>query len=88
MRDALSMEKHVPSYMPPVLLVNCVDDPTVDYRNSEVMDEALEAGGIFHRYIQYENGGHGFGASSQSAPWYGELRGWLDSIPSFKVASN
>ncbi|MBQ3881774.1 MAG: alpha/beta hydrolase [Bacteroidales bacterium] len=88
MRDALSMEKHVPSYMPPVLLVNCVDDPTVDYRNSEVMDEALEAGGIFHRYIQYENGGHGFGASSQSAPWYGELRGWLDSIPSFRVASN
>ena len=83
MRDRLSMEKHVPAYMPPVLLVNCKDDPTVDYRNSEVMDLALTEKGIYHKYIQYEAGGHGFGTSSQSAPWYGELRGWMDSIPSF-----
>ena len=88
LKDALSMERKVPSYMPPVLLVNCKDDPVVDYRNSEVMDKALTEGGIFHRYIQYETGGHGFGTSSSAAPWYGELRGWLDSIPAFKAASD
>ena len=84
LRDKLSMEKNIPSYMPPVLLVNCKDDPTVDYHNSEVMDLALTEAGVYHKYFEYEKGGHGFGASSPTAPWYGELRSWLDSIPSFR----
>ncbi len=78
MRDSLSLEKHVPSNMPPVLLVNCVDDPVVDYRNSVRMDEALSAAGVPHKYLQYPAGGHGFGASQEKNPH--ESVHWIDSF--------
>lgn len=63
MRDSLSLEKHVPQHCPPVFLMNCKDDPIVNYRNSELLDSALNSKGISHLYIQYATGGHGFGAS-------------------------
>ena len=62
MQDSLSVEKHIPKGCPPVFLVNCVDDPIVDYHNSVLLDSALTAEGVPHRYIQYKTGGHGFGA--------------------------
>ena len=61
--DQLSLERHVPKDCPPVFLVNCKDDPIVDYRNSVLLDSALSAQGVTHKYIQYSTGGHGFGAS-------------------------
>lgn len=61
--DSLSLERHVPADCPPVFLVNCVDDPVVDYHNSVVLDSALSAAEIEHRYIQYKTGGHSFGTS-------------------------
>lgn len=78
LRNSLSLEKHVPSNMPPVLLVNCVDDPVVDYRNSVRMDEALSAAGVPHKYLQYPAGGHGFGASQEKNPH--ESVHWIDSF--------
>ena len=63
MRDSLSIERHIPANCPPVFLVNCVDDPIVNYRNSELLDSALTAKNIPHMYMQYQTGGHGFGAS-------------------------
>ena len=78
LRDSLSLEKHVPSNMPPVLLVNCVDDPVVDYRNSVRMDAALSAAGVHHKYLQYPVGGHGFGASQEKNPH--ESVHWIDSF--------
>ena len=78
LRDSLSLEKHVPANMPPVLLVNCVDDPVVDYRNSVRMDEALSAAGVPHKYLQYPAGGHGFGASREKNPH--ESVHWIDSF--------
>ncbi len=63
MRDSLSIEKHIPANCPPVFLVNCVDDPVVKYQNSELLDSALTAKNILHQYLQYQTGGHGFGAS-------------------------
>ena len=62
MQDSLSVEKHIPKGCAPVFLVNCVDDPIVDYHNSVLLDSALTAEGVPHRYIQYKTGGHGFGA--------------------------
>lgn len=85
LRDALSLEKRVHTACPPIFLVNCVDDPIVDYRNSELLDSALCANNVPHRYIQYATGGHGFGASNikgsaECRQWRSEFLEWLPSI--------
>jgi len=74
LRDLLSLERHVPPQCPPVFLVNCIDDPVVDYRNSVLLDSALTAQHIDHRYVQFPTGGHGFGASEQKGT--AESRQW------------
>ena len=66
-RDLMSLEKHVSADMPPVFLVNCVDDPIVKYQNSELLDSALTTKGVPHEYHQYRTGGHGFGADTLKA---------------------
>lgn len=85
MMDSLSMEKHVRADMPPVFLMNCVDDPIVKYRNSVLLDSALTAKGVNHVYIQYPTGGHGFGAdpaktSIEAIGWKEEFLNWLGNI--------
>ncbi len=85
MRDSLSLEEHIPRNCPPVFLVNCTDDPVVDYHNSILLDSALIAQNIEHRYIRYDTGGHGFGASDTSGSeechaWKGEFVKWLKSV--------
>ena len=66
-QDSLSLELHVRPDMPPVFLVNCVDDPIVHYHNSEMLDSALTVHGVPHEYHQYQTGGHGFGACAEKA---------------------
>lgn len=89
MRDSLSIEKHIPKECPPIFLVNCKDDPVVKCRNSELLDSALTAQGIIHRYVQYRTGGHGFGASetkgtAECRAWKKEFLNWLEeTFPSF-----
>lgn len=83
--DSLSLERHVPADCPPVFIVNCKDDPVVDYHNSELLDSALTARNISHRYIQYETGGHGFGASdkkgtAESRQWRASFLDWLHEL--------
>lgn len=85
MRDLLSLEKHVPKDCPPVFLVNCKDDKVVKCHNSELLDSALTAQGIEHRYIQYRTGGHGFGASetkgtAECRAWKNEFLTWIKSL--------
>lgn len=85
LRDSLSLERHVPVDCPPVFLVNCQDDPIVQYQNSVLLDSALTAKQIPHRYIQYQTGGHGFGASdvkgsSECHIWKGEFLKWLNEL--------
>ena len=82
LKRKLSMELNIPSDMPPVFLVNCIDDPTVDYRNSVVMDNALTKSGIPHQYIQFPIGGHGFGISSPQADWLPLFLDWFEDLPS------
>ena len=82
MRDSLSIEKHIHPDCPPVFLVNCVDDPVVDYRNSVLLDSALTAANVEHTYIQYRTGGHGFGATAEKTTkeaiqWKKEFIQWI-----------
>ena len=85
MRDSLSIERHIVHDMPPVFLMNCVDDPIVDYRNSVLLDSALTAQNVPHRYVQYQTGGHGFGTtwsktSEEASHWFQEFLGWFRSL--------
>ena len=85
MRDSLSLERHVTPDMPPVFLMNCVDDPIVHYYNSVLMDSALTANRVPHRYIQYKTGGHGFGTTwskttEEASHWFTEFLNWLQQI--------
>ncbi len=85
MRDSLSIEKHITGDCPPVFLINCKDDPVVTYRNAELLDSALIANSVEHRYIQYRTGGHGFGASEEkgtdeSRQWKNEFLKWISSL--------
>jgi len=78
----LSAERLARHDMPPVFLVNCQDDPVVDYHNSILMDEALTGAGVPHRYIRYSHGGHGFGADpvkagEEAIAWRDEFIDWL-----------
>lgn len=84
LRDSLSLERHVPDGCPPVFLVNCKDDPVVDYRNSVLLDSALTVHRVPHTYIQYQTGGHGFGASEEKGTeecrqWRTAFLEWLHS---------
>lgn len=85
LRQSLSLERHVPDDCPPVFLVNCQDDPIVKYHNSELLDSALVAHHVEHRYIQYKTGGHGFGAdenkgTAECRQWKREFLEWLKSL--------
>lgn len=84
LRDSLSLEKHIPSDCPPVFVINCKDDPVVHYMNSVLLDSALTARHIDHKYIQYESGKHGFGVSDyygspESRNWRVEFISWIKS---------
>lgn len=85
LRESLSLERHVPKDCPPVFLVNCKDDPIVDWRNSVLLDSALTANDIPHRYIRYNTGGHGFGASEtkgseECRQWKTEFMKWIKQM--------
>lgn len=84
-QDSVSIECHVRPDMPPVFLVNCVDDPIVHYHNSEMLDSALTAAGVPHEYHQYQTGGHGFGADEQKTSkeciaWKASFIQWLRKL--------
>ena len=83
--DKLSLEQHVPNDCPPVFLVNCKDDPVVDYHNSVLLDSALQAQHVPHVYLQYQTGGHGFGVSDEkgtheSRQWRQAFLNWVDQL--------
>ncbi len=85
LRDSLSLELHVPVDCPPVFLVNCKDDPIVKYQNSELLDSALTAKGVPHKYLQYRTGGHGFGTSetkgsAECRQWKAAFLSWLRTL--------
>lgn len=83
LRDSLSLERHVRPDTPPVFLLNCKDDPVVDWHNSVLLDSALTAEGIPHVYLQMSSGGHGFGADAsrqneETAAWQPAFLKWIE----------
>lgn len=83
--DSLSLERHVPQDCPPVFLINCKDDPIVNHRNAELLDSALTAKNVPHKFIQYKTGGHGFGASEKKGSaecrqWKAEFIKWFKTL--------
>lgn len=85
LQSLLSLEKNVPQDCPPVFLINCKDDPIVDFHNSELLDSALTANNILHKYVQYKTGGHGFGVSDKKGTiecrsWKEEFLNWFDKF--------
>ena len=85
LQDSLSLEKHISHSCPPIFLVNCCDDPIVNFHNSELLDSALTANNVNHKYIQYQTGGHGFGVSetkgsTESRNWKYEFVKWLNQL--------
>lgn len=85
MKDSLSLERHCRPDMPPTYLMNCIDDPIVKYRNSELLDSAMTANGVNHKYVQYKTGGHGFGATpskttTEAIAWREDFLNWLKGL--------
>ena len=64
MQDSLSMELHADKVNCPVFLLNCLDDPTVDWHNAQMMSDSLNQGQLVI-YLQSPVGGHGFGVSEK-----------------------
>jgi len=77
-KQKLSLEKNVHADMPPVFLLHCINDKTVDYRNSVYFDQALTANNVKHKFLLIDkcgHGGHGFGIQSN-----GKATGWIDEF--------
>ena len=84
-RDLMSIEENIPKDCPPVFLINCKDDPVVDWHNSVFLDKALTDAGVRHKYILYETGKHGFGVSDiygspECRKWKDEFLVWLSEL--------
>ena len=84
MEDYMSLEKHVREDMPPVFLLHCKNDKTVNYQNSEYYDKALSEKGIDHKYLFFDQDsgkhiGHGFGIRPNgiTTDWHHEFVSWL-----------
>lgn len=84
MRDSLSIELHTNNINCPVFIMNCKDDPTVDYHNANLFKEAMLNNPISDKccFLQYETGGHGFGVnpdktSTEAIKWKDEWLKWF-----------
>ena len=84
LKQMMSLEKNVHADMPPIFLLHCNGDKTVDYRNSVVFDKALTEKGVKHKFLlldEYGMGGHGFGIQPN-----GKATGWIDEFISWVVS--
>lgn len=77
-RNAASVERHITSDYPPTFAWHNKDDKTVDYRNSVMLEKALNENGVFNEFHYYETGGHGIGLAEGK-----EAEGWVDKAIDF-----
>ena len=83
MQQMMSLELNVHDNMPPVFMIHCKKDKTVDYRNSLYFHNALIRQNIPCDFTLYNEKGHGFGFDPQSthAPsWINHFIPWLRQI--------
>jgi acetyl esterase/lipase len=88
--DSLSLEKHVREGMPPIFLLHCQRDKTVDYRNSLQYDIALSEKNIPHKCLIYDEEGHGFGIhpKGKTSGWQEEFVTWMQAITATNTATS
>lgn len=82
LRQQWSLEQHITNDCPPVFMINCMDDPIVDYHNAVVLADSLLAHNVSYYHKLYAAGGHGFGVSEEkgspeSRGWKWEFLAWL-----------
>ena len=85
LKQIMSLEKNVHADMPPVFLMHCTGDKTVNFRNSAVLSKALTEKEIKHKFLLFEEtrrGGHGFGIqpNGKATGWIDEFLKWIFSI--------
>jgi len=79
LQHQLSLEQHVHAAMPPVFLLHCTKDKTVDYRNSLYYSHELARKGVPCEFITCDASGHGFGIDSggvHGPAWIGRFLVW------------
>jgi acetyl esterase/lipase len=83
LKHMMSLELNVHDQMPPVFMIHCKKDKTVDYRNSSNYNLALRNKGVRCDFTLYDEKGHGFGINPDSpkAPsWINNFLPWLRDI--------
>ena len=81
----MSLEQNVRPDMPPIFIVHCIGDKTVDYRNSVALDKALKENNVKSLFLLFDengHGGHGFGIrpNGKATGWIDEFLKWLRTI--------
>ena len=76
LREMMSLELNVRPDMPPVFLVHCRDDKTVDYRNATTYGTTLQEKGVSHFFKLYDESGHGFGVNPPKGKGSKEAQQW------------
>lgn len=82
-QNMMSLELNAHAGMPPVFIIHCTEDQTVDYRNSLYYKDVLKKNGVQCHFRLYDQKGHGFGIDPESdkAPsWINDFIPWLQYI--------
>jgi len=83
LRHKMSLELNVHAQMPPVFMIHCKKDKTVDYRNAVNYHLALVNKGVRCDFTLYDEKGHGFGInpdSKKASSWINNFLPWLRDI--------
>lgn len=83
LKKMMSLEQNTHPGIPPVFMIHCTEDQTVDYRNALYYKEALKKTGVRCDFTLYDEKGHGFGIDPKSdkAPsWINQFLPWLRDI--------
>lgn len=77
-----SNELHVTKQTPPTFLVHALNDDVVEPFHSQAFADLLNVKKVKHKFVLYNQGGHGFGMRPQNVDadnWLFELKEWLKS---------
>lgn len=83
LQKMMSLELNAHAGMPPVFIIHCKKDQTVDYRNSLYYKDVLKKNEVQCHFTIYDEKGHGFGINpnSDKAPsWINHFIPWLQHI--------
>ena len=81
-QNMMSLELNVQNDMPPVFMIHCTKDKTVDYRNALYYYNELAQKDVPCEFITYYEAGHGFGInpnSSHAPSWINRFMPWIIS---------